>query len=40
MMITTMNGKRINKLVDKNKTELPTYYSGDIWLMETVLATP
>ena len=39
-MITKMSGKQISKSVDKNKLELPTHYSGEIWLTETVLARP
>jgi hypothetical protein len=40
MMITKMSGKQVSKLVDKNKLELPIHYLGEIWLTETVLATP
>lgn len=40
MMITKMIGKQVSELVDENKLELPTHYLGDIWLTETVLATP
>lgn len=40
MMITKKNDTQITKLLDKNKSESPTYYLGDIWLTETVLATP
>ena len=40
MMITKMYDTQINKLLDKNKSGSPTHYLGEIWLTETVLATP
>ncbi len=40
MITTKMYGTQINKLANKNKLESPTHYLGEIWLTETVLATP
>jgi len=40
MIITKMYDTQINKVVGKNKSGSPTHYSGEIWLTETVLATP
>ncbi|WP_342506383.1 hypothetical protein [Sporosarcina sp. FSL K6-2383] len=40
MMIAKMNGKRVSKLVEKNKSESPIHNLGETWLTEMVLATP